>query len=64
MCRHYGLEHRPEFIRDPVAGRYFIHGRPRALPFLRFCCCHAPQVTIELVIRIGSKLDFIHLQDL
>ena len=31
-----GLEHRPEFIRDPVAGRNFIHCRPGPSPFL--CC--------------------------
>jgi hypothetical protein len=45
--RHYGLEHGPECIRDPVAGRPLVHSRPRALPSLRFCCCHAPQVTTD-----------------
>jgi hypothetical protein len=34
-----GLEHRPEFIRDPVAGRDFIHCRPGPSPFL---CCRRP----------------------
>ena len=34
--RQQGLEHRPEFIRDPVAGRDFIHCRPGPSPFL--CC--------------------------
>jgi hypothetical protein len=42
---HYRLEHAPEFIRDPVAGRHFVHDRLPALPLLRFCCCQGTEVT-------------------
>ena len=35
-----GLEYRPEGIRNPVAGRNFIHRRPGPLPFLYLCGCH------------------------
>ena len=35
-----GLEYRPEGIRNPVAGRNFIHRRPGPLPFLSLCGCH------------------------
>ena len=43
--RQQGLEHRPEFIRDPVAGRDFIHRRPGPSPFLCFCRCHRLEYT-------------------
>ena len=32
----HGLEHRPEFIRNPVAGRDFIHRRPGPRRFFPF----------------------------
>lgn len=40
-----GLEDRPEFIRNPVAGRDFIHRRPGSLPFLCFGRCHMVEYT-------------------
>jgi hypothetical protein len=40
-----GLEYRPEFIRNPVAGRDVIHRRPGAVPFLCFGRCHMLEYT-------------------
>jgi hypothetical protein len=40
-----GLEHRPEGIRNPVAGRDFIHRRPGPSPFLSLCRCHRLKYT-------------------
>jgi hypothetical protein len=40
MHGQQGLEYRPEGIRNPVAGRDFIHRRPRPSPFLCFGRCH------------------------
>src|SRR4051812_21559058 len=45
--RQYGLEDRPECIRDTVAGRDFIHRRPGPLPFLCSCRGHRPEYTIN-----------------
>jgi hypothetical protein len=41
-----GLEDRPQCIRDPVAGRNFIHRRPGPLPFLCSCRCHILECTL------------------
>ena len=40
-----GLEYRPEFIRNPVAGRDVIHRRPGPLPFLCFWRSHTLEST-------------------
>jgi hypothetical protein len=45
MYWQHGLEYRPEFIRDPVAGRNVIYRRPGPSPFLCFCRCHQPEYT-------------------
>src|SRR5215207_10158315 len=45
MHGQQGLEYRPEFIRDPVAGRDFIHRRPGPSTFLCSCRCHALEYT-------------------
>jgi hypothetical protein len=57
--RDQGLEHRPEFIRDPVAGRDFIHPRPGTLPFLCFCGCH----TLENIISELFGYSNSHYED-
>lgn len=46
MYGQQGLEHPPEFIRDPVAGRDVMHCRPGSLPFLCSCRCHMLECTI------------------
>ena len=45
--RQQGLKYRPECIRDPIAGRDFIHRRPGPLPFLCFCRGHRLEYTIK-----------------
>jgi hypothetical protein len=45
--RQYGLEDRPEGLRDPVAGRPFIHRRPGPLPLLCSCRGQRPEYTIN-----------------
>ena len=45
MHGQQGLEDRPEFIRNPIAGRDFIHRRPGSSPFLCFGRCHTGEHT-------------------
>ena len=41
----HGLEDRPEFLRNPIAGRDFIHRRPGPSPFLYCCRCQRLEST-------------------
>ena len=45
MLREHGLQHRPEGIRNAIAGGYLVHRGPPTSPFGCLQCLHASQHT-------------------